>query len=285
MNAVYEILVAGGGGGSAQCRFVLPDEAQAELNRILQEHALSVSEFLSPTEREVSRTGHHPWAIVCFPVELPVPGHVAALRLLKWRVPMASYSRRLPHGLADEESVPPVGACFVDEKNILQELAAKSPLFEPAWLALGQCAEDRMWLCVSDAPPAAWVETIAVGDAKRYRDARDSEREWLELSGVYPKAQMPKGKQMLTMDSVEYMELGAEVNRLRFSGRSQEAIDFLLPRLRELDHKARVWSLMLLVYAAEEGGLSEQSVKFAVTLESIAPGAPCARKVLTRDSS
>ena len=85
------------------------------------------------------------------------------------------------------------------------------------------------------------------------------------------------------MDDAECMELIAEVNRLRFSGKSKEAIALLEPRLSDMDLRAQVFSYMQLIYAAEEGGLSHESMKFATALEAISPGAPCARRVLERN--
>jgi len=51
---------------------------------------------------------------------------------------------------------------------------------------MGACAEDGRWVCISDPPPVPWVRKTAVGDAKRYLEARASERKRVEPPGYEP---------------------------------------------------------------------------------------------------
>jgi tetratricopeptide (TPR) repeat protein len=149
----------------------IPGIIRDELEGVLQTYGNTADEFMAPMVADFEKRGCWPWVVIFFREELPVAGHVAALRGVLERVPMYSYSVRQRSGTADEQSVPPLGALTVARKGILRELAQRSRLFVPAWRALSECAEKKSWVCVSDSPPANWLARASEGDGRRYTRA------------------------------------------------------------------------------------------------------------------
>jgi tetratricopeptide (TPR) repeat protein len=174
--------VAAGDGQDRPGRSV-PCSIREELEPVLQRYDTTFDKLMDPMWANCEKRRSWPWAIVFFREELPVAGHVAAVRGLWSRVSMASYSVKPPYRTSDPDAVPTVGVLFVARKAVLAELARKSPLFAPAWEALSGCSGEDRWFCISDSPSADWVKRIADGDGRRYVRAREKETRRLQPEG------------------------------------------------------------------------------------------------------
>lgn len=161
------------GPGHIARTFGLPGEVIARLADLLRPFALTPDHVLSIHEDELRAEGFSSWALIFFGEEYPLAGHVASLRGGMWNVAMASYARLRggqPEG--PQPVAPAVGLVSVRKKAILKTLAERSPLFRSAWEALKSKADDRRWICLSDAPPAEWVAATAPGDGALLEEHR-----------------------------------------------------------------------------------------------------------------
>ena len=206
----------GGDASAAYLSFSIPTVAKREMETIVREHGKDLQSFLHPIEESLNAKGGWPWAMVCFRSEFRLSGHLAMIRELKCRLPMACYSVRPPNGITGEDSVPPVSVLLVPRKGILQTLAPKSPLLMPVWQALRGCAEDQRWLCIPDAPAPEWVRKTAVGDGKRYLEARASEHSRLEAPG-YESLESQEEYQMALVAASEGDAFSLHTHAQRFS--------------------------------------------------------------------
>ena len=161
------------GPGSIGRALGLPGEVLALLGEVLRPFSLTPEQVLSLHESQLREVGLSSWALIFFTEEYPLAGHVASLRGGMWNVAMAPYTpvRVGPPG-GPPPGAPAVGLVSVRKKAILRTLAERSPLFRSAWEALKSKADDRRWICLSDAPPAEWVAATAPGDGALLEEHR-----------------------------------------------------------------------------------------------------------------
>ena len=160
----------------------LPDGAEERPGGILRGYGLTFAEFWRE-KMEVEGGWVENWAIIYFPEELPVAGHVASVRKLKMRMPVTYYSRGPVFVAGNELSVRPISTVFVPSKAVLADVAPKSPLLAPAWEALKEKDAAEHWICIADSPDPEWVARISEGDSRRYVAARALERKLLAVPG------------------------------------------------------------------------------------------------------
>jgi len=135
-------------------------------------HGLDPNQFLPMMTRACRKTDGT-FAIVVFPQEYFLSGHVASLRGSKENAWITSFgvlagaTRKMPM-----PSYLPCPIVVVRNKVILRMLAEKSPLFRPAWTALANATTDRTWLCLSDPLPEDWVRKTEPGDERLFRECK-----------------------------------------------------------------------------------------------------------------
>ena len=109
-----------------------------------------------------------PWAVVGFQREFRLMGHACSLRKRPTDFSLSSYSIS---GATDplRHGVPPLSLVFVRRKEVLEDLAARSLLFDAAWSLLKEAEEKMRWLVLPDNPPEDWVTRTSVGDDALFR--------------------------------------------------------------------------------------------------------------------
>ena len=117
-----------------------------------------------------------PWAMIFFERQYELAGHVCASRSSPEDVRFSAYSlypdrergsdtSPLDDVLEHVDPVPPVSMLFFRSKEVVSELATRSPLFLSCWSALADKPSSRAWLCVPDPPPEDWVKKAEAEDA------------------------------------------------------------------------------------------------------------------------
>jgi hypothetical protein len=131
---------------------VVMDEAAAPIEETLERNGKDLDSILWNTG------DRWPWAWVFFPECYPLAGHVRAIRADPSGMPFSPYER-------PPDPIPPgwnpcVGAVMPMTKEILEDAAQHSPMFESAWAVLANRAADTSWVCLSDPLDAKWVKSV-----------------------------------------------------------------------------------------------------------------------------
>lgn len=142
---------------------LIPDEAEEELNRILDKYDMHSLGLIWQLETTFKRTGYWPWAIVFFEEEFRLAGHVVSIRDYPRDFSFAYYTMPVDHTV-EEHGVPSVSFLLVNTKMPLKKLAMKSELFEKAWDQLANCEEEKRWVCIAETPSKEWIEKTSKND-------------------------------------------------------------------------------------------------------------------------
>ena len=147
-------------------QYVLPDEAMRLLDVAARHSGLSGRTVMRVQERGFNQNNDWPWAIVIFPSEYALAGHITDVRGVRENVQMSSFS----HIYNYLEQIPPpdvpmVSMLFVRKKGVFSALAARSPLFAAAWELLKDKSHQTPWMCFSESPDVGWLASNEnVGD-------------------------------------------------------------------------------------------------------------------------
>ena len=145
-------------------RFILYGEAEDAFRKVVNRFGRVGFLFLgSLCDRYLDMHQASPWAIIAFEEEYQLAGHLLSIRQTIGDVGGSCYSSREDYD-PERDGPPPLSIILVRTKEILGELAQKSPLLAPAWEALKDKPQEGHWLCISDPPPADWVESMAETD-------------------------------------------------------------------------------------------------------------------------
>lgn len=120
--------------------------------------------FLSRLDRvTATQFDAAPWAIILFPREYRLAGHLREVRSNTTDIRLSFYSALHPNfpGLAEAGlDVPPLSMLWVFEKEALMLSAASgSPLLKDAWNGLKTASVEKNWVYVADDLDPAWVST------------------------------------------------------------------------------------------------------------------------------
>lgn len=148
--------------------FELQSDAEDKWDEILEKYGRNSWEVVGnlQTSFRHSKLGI-PWAIIAFPEEYRLAGHLCSLRVGGDDFSFTAYSVRSGYSVS-ESGPPPVSMVFVSRKAVLERCAHESQLFQAAWQALEKMPETRNWFCISDPPPAQWVADTEIGDDELY---------------------------------------------------------------------------------------------------------------------
>jgi len=159
--------------GDESTRVVIPPAGVELIEAILARFELKMEAFVAQHVQWYLATGSQAWAVILFDAEFPLAGHVAQLRGVRRNLALTSYTwEKQGRPPIVPGSSPTVSMITVRKKAILKHVAERSPLFAPAWEVLKDKSEDRQWFCVSDSPPAEWVQATSVGDEELFFQCR-----------------------------------------------------------------------------------------------------------------
>jgi hypothetical protein len=140
-----------------------PREAEAALDRRLAAFGRRTWELTGSLSRTLGEAGFSPWAVITFPAEYRLAGHLLARQPAGGGLYFTAYSARSGYSV-QAAGPPPVSVVLVARKSLLQALAGQTELLAGAWFALRDRSEAAHWLCLADAPPAGWLEAMSAGD-------------------------------------------------------------------------------------------------------------------------
>lgn len=143
--------------------FELDSDSEEKWEEILERYGRNSWEMVGNLQISFRQSPEgFPWAIIAFPQEFRLAGHLLSLRAGGKDFSFSGYSVRSKHSLQD--SAPPVSMIFVYGKKSLEKLAKESPLLHPAWKALKEMPEDENWFCISDLPSSSWLANAEGND-------------------------------------------------------------------------------------------------------------------------
>jgi len=147
--------------------FDFPEDAEEALAELLVGTGKSVLGFQWSLDDRFSKDGWWPWALVAFPEEYRLAGHLVSIRDDRDEFGISAFSLRIGHNVA-EDGVPPVSLVWFRSKDALAKASRRSRLFDCAWDVLKDRSEERHWFVVSDAPDREWLPTTSRGDDERF---------------------------------------------------------------------------------------------------------------------
>ncbi len=153
----------------------LADLGVEALDRILRQYGQHSAGWLVEWGNFINSNldGRAPWAVVVFPREYRLAGHVTHHR---GEIFMPFTAASVPYRNQEEVPpgyVPPLGELAVMRKPDLQALSSCSLLFTELWQALAPQPHNRHWLCIPHELPTPWVKKNERHDDDVYRAARN----------------------------------------------------------------------------------------------------------------
>ena len=159
------------GDDSQSSRFSLEVMGDAEdaLDSLLEKFNTHSFSFMMALNNSYQNINWWPWVIIVFGEEYRIAGHLASIRVNKLDFNFTAFS--IPkHYSIEEHGVPPVSVISVKSKDVLIELAKKSPLFNSAWELLKSRSEERRWLVFSDPPEKDWIRKTSKKDDALFQE-------------------------------------------------------------------------------------------------------------------
>jgi len=153
-------------------------EDSGEVRRLLKERDKSIFSLPVVCAGVFRRIGRPSWAVVSFPRQYHLVGHILAIRAQRRDFtfgPGAQSTDNIPEPAADDNA-PSFSFLYVLSKEALQKAALRSRLLEAAWEILKDRDESRHWLCFAGAPPENWAEKMEEKDFKKLLRVR---RRWM----------------------------------------------------------------------------------------------------------
>ncbi len=138
------------------------------MEEFLSAFDLTSFSFFIRLNKSLSREGFWPWAIVMFPDEYPIAGHIMVVRGNREDVLFTAYGakgrgepqhwkKQLP---LFESALPPVSVLLIRAKEDFERIVEYSPVFRKVWKVLEDMGESRHWLYLADSLDSALVESI-----------------------------------------------------------------------------------------------------------------------------
>lgn len=104
-----------------------------------------------------------PWAMIAYPKEYRLGGHLCSIRSSKKAVAFSGYSVKPGH-IVDQDGVPSLSFIEFRNKRELKNLASLSQLLYIPWKLLSDKDEESHWICFADLLPEDWVAMTEKGD-------------------------------------------------------------------------------------------------------------------------
>ncbi|WP_301101196.1 hypothetical protein [Propionivibrio sp.] len=103
-----------------------------------------------------------PWAIIFFPEEYALAGHLLSIRPNR-EIRFFSYSLMAQHRIKSIDptidGAPPLSIIYAFSKSAIRDAAATgSPLLRDAWSILADKSENGNWVVIAEALDPAWVQ-------------------------------------------------------------------------------------------------------------------------------
>lgn len=150
--------------------FELQSDAEDKWDEILEKYGRNSFEMVSNLQVSFRKSkAGIPWAIVAFPEEYRLAGHLVSIRVSSEDFSFSAYSLRSGYSISEAAPPPVVSMVFIYRKAALEQAALESPLLQPAWDALRNMPETRNWLCISDPPSAYWLTREQMEDDSLFR--------------------------------------------------------------------------------------------------------------------
>ena len=144
-----------------------------EIDAVLQKHGRNSWEFFGKLDISFRQIDMWPWAIVLFDDEFKLGGHLVSIRQSKDDFTFSAYSLDSSYSAATD-GPPPVSALFINRKDVLEELSAKTELVKLAWDQLSDRPEHQHWVCISESPEKEWVEKVSQSDDQLFLEITGS---------------------------------------------------------------------------------------------------------------
>jgi hypothetical protein len=153
--------------------YFFPDEVKQLLAPILARHGFSESldefpsadYFLGRIELACrNQLRRVPWAVVFFPEEYPLLGHLLSIRPDPESLKASAYSLLLPNNCPDRRKgiAPPLSFVLIASKDALRTTAASgSPLVTGVFESLRDLEADGCWVHFANPIDPAWVASAA----------------------------------------------------------------------------------------------------------------------------
>lgn len=163
--------------------YSFPKEVKDQLSEILSccmpgtddEEALDAGNVLLDVEYSFRESGTpFPWAIVFYPKEYPVAGHVLAVRPNRdIRFFCYSLMDRQRFNAFDPavQGAPPMSIAYMYSKSaLMHSKVADSPIFRQASEILADKAEDRHWVVFVDPLDEHWIQQARATNVQLFRE-------------------------------------------------------------------------------------------------------------------
>lgn len=161
--------------------YFFPEEVKQRLEPILTPYGYTgvpdeypnVDSFLSRVEfacrYQLKRT---PWAIVFYPEEYPLLGHLMSVRANSQDIRCSSYSIMHRDAKPFDPSIrvaPPMSVLWILSKKALEEVAAsRSPVIAGVFENLRKLQEDGSWVHFADPIDPTWVASAAATNSELF---------------------------------------------------------------------------------------------------------------------
>ena len=148
-------------------------ESERVLNTLLEPYRINFYEVVRGVYGPCLKENFWPWALLFFPEEYPLAGHVLSIRDDPLDLLFDYYSRDDSTFIRDGSMVPLLSYISVRSKHILEKAAQQLPLFDSSWQALKDRNEFRHWIHIADPPPKDWLAEAQAKDPAlfaRYAD-------------------------------------------------------------------------------------------------------------------
>ena len=137
--------------------FELQSEAEEKWDEILKKYKRNSWEMVGNLNISFRNSSLGvPWAIIVFPEEYRLSGHLLSIRTSNDDFSFSAYSIRSGYSI-QKNGIPPVSMIFMYRRPALEQAALKSPMLLSAWKILENLPETRNWFCISDSPSADWI--------------------------------------------------------------------------------------------------------------------------------
>lgn len=143
---------------------LLADDAEEAFDELLLPYRVSSFEFTMQLDRDFRDRGFWPWAMIAFPSEYRLAGHLFSIRQKPQDFSFSAYSLKDGMHSVEEEGPPPVSIVFFRDKTALKKAAARSELFSDAWKLLKDKEHEQKWFVVSEPPKKEWLSVTSEED-------------------------------------------------------------------------------------------------------------------------
>jgi len=162
----YEIIILSSGEG--QDRVItpyLPPTGERNLSQVLDSFAMETDEFMQGLKYMISSCDQYPWAIMAFPKEYKLAGHIYSRRIDPEDPQFSSYTLIREGGGRPMDKPPSCSIMVFYNKSAASNMKERGHLFQTCWSCVRGLPEDRSWLILAPALDQNWVSKTEEGDA------------------------------------------------------------------------------------------------------------------------